>query len=59
MVIAILKPGKDPSEAKTYRSISLLCRLFQLFERLILKRLGSITGEHLVPEQAGFCPGKS
>ena len=58
-VIAILKPGKDPNEAKSYRPISLLCHLFKLFERLILNRLGPINEEHLIREQAGFRPGKS
>ena len=58
-VIAILKPGKDPHEVKSYRPISLLCHLFKLFERLILNRLGPITEEHLIQEQAGFRPGKS
>ncbi|XP_030847026.1 uncharacterized protein LOC115926449 [Strongylocentrotus purpuratus] len=58
-VIAILKPGKDPNEAKSYRPISLLCHLFKLFERLILNRLGPVTEQHLIPEQAGFRPGRS
>eukprot|EP00057_Strongylocentrotus_purpuratus_P005102 XP_003730216.1 PREDICTED: RNA-directed DNA polymerase from mobile element jockey-like [Strongylocentrotus purpuratus] len=58
-VIAILKPGKDPNEAKSYRPISLLCHLFNLFERLILNRLGPVTEQHLIPEQAGFRPGRS
>ena len=58
-VIAILKSGKDPNVAKSYRPISLLCHLYNLFERLILNRLGLITEQHLIPEQAGFCPGRS
>ena len=58
-VIAILKPGKDPQVAKSYRPISLLCHLYKLFERLILNRLGPITEQHLIPEQAGFRPGRS
>ncbi|XP_030851769.1 uncharacterized protein LOC115928572 [Strongylocentrotus purpuratus] len=58
-VIAILKPGKDPNEAKSYIPISLLCHLFKLFERLILNRLGPVTEQHLIPEQAGFRPGRS
>ena len=57
-VIAILKPRKDPNEAKRYRPISLLCHLFKLFEQLILNRLGPITEEHLMQVQAGFRPGK-
>ena len=36
-----------------------MCHLFKLFERLILNRLGPITEEHLLQEQAGFRPGKS
>ena len=48
-VIAILKPGKDPHEVKSYRPISLLCHLFKLFERLILNRLGPITEEQANP----------
>ena len=38
-VVALLKPGKDPSVAKSFRPISLLCHSYQLFERLILNRI--------------------
>ena len=58
-VIAILKPGKDPNVAKSYRQILLFSHLFKLFERLMLNRHGPITEEYLVPEQAGSRPGKS
>ena len=58
-VVAILKPGKDPSEAKSFRPISLLCHTYKLFERLILNRLAAHVDEKLIPEQAGFRPGKS
>ena len=58
-VVALLKPGKDPSLAKSFRPISLLCDTYKLFERLILNRLAPIVDEHLIPEQAGFRPGKS
>ena len=34
-VIAIPKPGKDPSSPKSYRPISLLCIPYKLYERLI------------------------
>ena len=57
--MAILKPGKDPSEAKSFRPISLLCHTYKLFERLILNRLAAHVDEKLIPEQAGFRPGKS
>ncbi|KAI0239735.1 putative RNA-directed DNA polymerase from transposon BS [Lamellibrachia satsuma] len=58
-VVAILKPRKDPSEAKSFRPISLLCHTYKLFERLILNRLAAHVDEKLIPEQAGFRPGKS
>ena len=58
-VTALLKPGKDPSIPKSYRPISLLSHTYKLFERLILNRVGPVIDEHLIPEQAGFRPGKS
>ena len=58
-VIALLKPGKDAASPKSYRPISLLCHTYKLFERLILNRIAPFVDEHLIPEQAGFRPGKS
>ena len=58
-VVALLKPGKDPSVAKSFRPISLLCRTYKLFERLILSRIAEHVDAKLIPEQAGFRPGKS
>ena len=58
-VTALLKPGKDPSLPKNYRPISLLSHIYKLFERLILTRVNPVVDEHLIPEQAGFRPGKS
>ena len=58
-VVAQLKPGKDPSVAKSFRPISLLCHTYKLFERLILNRIAEHVYAKLIPEQAGFRPGKS
>jgi len=58
-VVALLKPNKDPSNAKSYRPVSLLCILFKLYERMILARIGPIIDELLSPDQAGFRPGRS
>ena len=58
-VVALLKPGKDPSSPKSFRPISLLCHLYKLYERLILNRLSPIIEHVRIPEQAGFRPGKS
>ena len=57
--IAILKPGKNPQEPKNFRPISLLCHTCELLERMILNRLLPIIDEKLIPEQAGFRPGRS
>ena len=57
--MALLKPGKDPSGAKSFRAISLLCHTYKLFERLILNRVAEHVDAKLIPEQAGFRPGKS
>ena len=59
MVIALLKPGKDPKNLKSYRPISLLCTLYKLLEHMILTRLQTIIEDKLMPQQAGFRPGKS
>ena len=58
-VTALLKPGKDSSLPKSYRPISLLSHTYKLFERMILNRVAPVIDERLIPEQAGFRPGKS
>ena len=58
-VVALLKQGKDPSSPKSFTSISLLCHLYKLYERLILNRLSPVIEHVLIPEQAGFRPSKS
>ena len=58
-MIAIPKPGKDPSSPKSYRPISLLCIPYKLYERLILMRISPLVYEKLTKDQAGFRPGRS
>ena len=58
-VVALLKPGKDPTNKKSYRPISLLSILYKVYERMILARIFPIVEEQLTPDQAGFRPGKS
>ena len=62
-VVALLKPGKDPSSPKSFRPISLLCHLYKLYERLILNltqhiedgfETGKITGIVLVDLSAAY-----
>ena len=57
-VVALLKPVKYPSSPISFRQISLLCHLYKLYERMILNRLSPIIEHVLIPEQAGFRPGK-
>lgn len=58
-VIALLKPGKEPSEPKNFRPVSLLCHLYKVLEKMILNRIGTFVDTRLIAEQAGFRPGKS
>ena len=58
-VVALLKPGKDPTERKSYRPISLLCILYKLYERLIMARIAPTVEKEITPDQAGFRPGRS
>ena len=39
IIIPLLKPGKDASESKSYRPVSLLCPTIKILERLILPSL--------------------
>ncbi|XP_039283045.1 uncharacterized protein LOC120351099 [Nilaparvata lugens] len=58
-VVAILKPGKEPSDPKSYRPISLLSVIYKLFERVLLSRIIGRVEESLPQEQAGFREGRS
>lgn len=58
-VTALLKPGKEPTDAKNFRPASLLCHLYKVLERMILNRINTFVDEKLIPQQAGFRPGKS
>lgn len=58
-VIAILKPGKSPDEASSYRPISLLSVSFKLLERLLYNRIYRAANSAIPPEQAGFREGRS
>lgn len=55
-VIMLLKPGKPPEQATSYRPISLLPCMSKLFEKLLLKRLNPIIeAKQLIPDhQFGF-----
>ena len=58
-VVALLKPGKDPTNKKSYRPISLLSIVYKLYERMILARISPKIEEELTKDQAGFRPGRS
>jgi len=57
-MIAVEKPGKDPSLTANYRPISLLSVCYKLLERLALQRISPTVGL-LSPDQAGFRRGRS
>ena len=58
-VDALLKPRKYSESPKSYMPIALLCSLYKLLERMILTRLQCMIEHKLIPQQAGFRPGKS
>lgn len=55
-VITVVKPGKDPSSASSYRPISLLSTISKLFEKLFLNKLRPyLTENNIIPDhQFGF-----
>lgn len=58
-IIAILKPGKPPNEAKNYRPIALLCHTYKVYEQVILNRITKEIDKKLIKEQSGFRQSKS
>lgn len=52
-VVALLKHGKEPTEAKNFRPISLLCHLYKVLERMILNRISDTVVKALILEQTG------
>ena len=58
-IITVIKPGKDGSDVSHLQPLSLLSRMYTLFERLILNRIGPIIDQHLPKEQAAFRSGRS
>ena len=55
-IVMIPKPGKDPTQVKSYRPISLLSILSKLFETTLLRKLTPhITNSNIIPDhQFGF-----
>lgn len=55
-IIMVAKPGKAPTDVKSYRPISLLCILSKIFERLLLRRIKQTTPQEdlIPPHQFGF-----
>jgi len=58
-VIAVEKPGKDPSLAANYRPISLLSLsvCYKPLERIALQRISPTVEGLLSPDEAGFQKG--
>ncbi|CAD2222545.1 endonuclease/reverse transcriptase [Angomonas deanei] len=55
----ILKPGKPPTEATSYRPVAITSLVCRTFERVVSRRLMSFLHDKLSPVQFGFRPGYS
>ncbi|UYV65983.1 hypothetical protein LAZ67_3006060, partial [Cordylochernes scorpioides] len=58
-ILAVLKPGKEPTCSANFRPIALLCTTHKLLERIILARLTPILDPEIPVEQAGFRGNRS
>ncbi|UYV64706.1 hypothetical protein LAZ67_3001719 [Cordylochernes scorpioides] len=58
-ILAVLKPGKEPTCTANFRPIALLCTTHKLLERIILARLTPILDPEIPVEQAGFRGNRS
>jgi hypothetical protein len=61
VICPILKPGKDPSQEKCYRPVTLLSCIGKLMERIVQKRIEYHIGIYhaLPPIQTGYHCGRS
>lgn len=54
LVVIRKSPDNDPSEAKSYRQISLLPVISKALEHVIVQRIRAITEDHMSKRQFGF-----
>ncbi|KAL4132721.1 hypothetical protein QTP88_009830 [Uroleucon formosanum] len=53
-VMALLKPGKAPTDASNFRPVSLLCHTYKMFERMILNRIKDKIDGKLIKQETGL-----
>lgn len=58
-VILLLKPGKDPVDPGSYRSILLLQNDVKILAKVLTLWVNGIVSSIILPDQAGFMPQKS
>jgi ribonuclease HI len=58
-IIPLLKPGKNATEMKSYRPVTLTSHLSKVMERIIAARVVYVVGDKLQKTQFGFRHGRS
>lgn len=58
-VVVLPKAGRDPTDSKSYRPISLLNNDYKVFTALLTARLNRIIPDYVHSDQAGFIPRRN
>lgn len=58
LITSLLKPGKSPEHCDSYRPLSLINCDTKILAKVIANRLALLMEQLVLPDQAGFVPGR-